>query len=312
MTSPAYMSSALRPDNRALYSWPTRFYSPSQAIDNLPTRRLSYLDSAQIEGPLSPPHRPPLLEHQLTSPLRTQMNYPLGAMATSDILPITGIPINTLNAPVVERPPPPLDKARLEREALFANYSLSFQRILFYFTRYPAIVMIFVASWVLWGRGLGEGKPQNETVAYSVGFATGITAILANVVLTLNHHYKYKKARYLSNLYHIAAVLSFCGATVSLIFSAIVFSTVKNIKIFPACRFSKYNDLSDHQAVCLNTTDRRNYLGVLIGVCSLMIIITFFQMLYGVIGQSQMRAKLRRARNRATQQQGHQNQAFHY
>ncbi|PAV68518.1 hypothetical protein WR25_02971 isoform F [Diploscapter pachys] len=197
MTSPAYMSSALRPDNRALYSWPTRFYSPSQAIDNLPTRRLSYLDSAQIEGPLSPPHRPPLLEHQLTSPLRTQMNYPLGAMATSDILPITGIPINTLNAPVVERPPPPLDKARLEREALFANYSLSFQRILFYFTRYPAIVMIFVASWVLWGRGLGEGKPQNETVAYSVGFATGITAILANVVLTLNHHYKYKKARYL-------------------------------------------------------------------------------------------------------------------
>lgn len=43
---------ALRPDNRAIYSWPTRFYSPSQAIDNLPTRRLSYLDSAQIEGPL--------------------------------------------------------------------------------------------------------------------------------------------------------------------------------------------------------------------------------------------------------------------
>ena len=34
-------------------------------------------------------------------------------------------------------------------------------------------------------------------VAYSVGFATGLTAILANVVLTLNHHYKYKKARHL-------------------------------------------------------------------------------------------------------------------
>ena len=28
-------------------------------------------------------------------------------------------------------------KAKLEREALFANHSLSFQRILFYFTRYP-------------------------------------------------------------------------------------------------------------------------------------------------------------------------------
>lgn len=40
-------------------------------------------------------------------------------------------------------------------------------------------------------------------VAYSVGFATGLTAILANVVLTLNHHYKYKRARHLVVIYFL-------------------------------------------------------------------------------------------------------------
>lgn len=105
----------------------------------------------------------------------------------------------------------PETTADVDRLALYNNSSLGYQRLCFLLSRYPAIAMTIIATWMLWGRGLGlSSVKSNENVCYIVSFVAGAFILSSQVVLTTAHGNSYKKEKILVSFFLILGDLGNC------------------------------------------------------------------------------------------------------
>ncbi|CAL2039915.1 unnamed protein product [Caenorhabditis brenneri] len=189
----------------------------------------------------------------------------------------------------------PETPADVDRLALFNNSSLGYQRLCFFLSRYPAIAMTIIATWMLWGRGLGlNSVNSNENVCYIVSFAAGVFILSSQVVLTTAHGNSYKKEKKLSNLYHFSNTIGVLISITVIVFAAISFQNAKGTDHKKdTCKWMSlaYNLGSLPDYYCFTPNERIVFLSILTGAAGLVIILSLFSGVYGCVGQSLMKKK---------------------
>uniref|UniRef100_A0A8R1DWX5 Uncharacterized protein n=1 Tax=Caenorhabditis japonica TaxID=281687 RepID=A0A8R1DWX5_CAEJA len=180
----------------------------------------------------------------------------------------------------------------VDRLALFNNASLGYQRFCYLLSRYPAIAMTIIATWMLWGRGLGLARSTNENVCYIVSFVGGVFILSSQVILSMTHGNSYKREKILANLYHFANTIGTLIAITAIVFAAISYQNVRKIDYAKeTCTWQNPELKSVPGLYCFTPNERLTFLSILIGASGLVIMLTLFSGLYGCIGQSLMKKK---------------------
>ncbi|CCD62219.1 MARVEL domain-containing protein [Caenorhabditis elegans] len=189
----------------------------------------------------------------------------------------------------------PETTADVDRLALYNNSSLGYQRLCFLLSRYPAIAMTIIATWMLWGRGLGlSSVKSNENVCYIVSFVAGAFILSSQVVLTTAHGNSYKKEKILANLYHFSNTVAILISITVIVFAAISFQDVNKVnhKTDTCTWMSAPLNLGGiPEFYCFTPQERQTFLSILIGASGLVIILYIFSGIYGCVGQSLMKKK---------------------
>uniref|UniRef100_A0A1I7URE2 MARVEL domain-containing protein n=1 Tax=Caenorhabditis tropicalis TaxID=1561998 RepID=A0A1I7URE2_9PELO len=207
----------------------------------------------------------------------------------------------------------PETPADVDRLALFNNSSLGYQRLCYCLSKYPAIAMTIIATWMLWGRGLGlKSVNSNENVCYIVSFAAGVFVLSSQVVLTTAHGNSYKKEKILSNLYHFSNIIGILFSITVIVFAGISFQNVKGLNYaLDQCTWADPTLGSVLGFYCINPNERTIFLSILTGASGLIIILYIFSGIYGCVGHSLMEKK-RQDEFREYADAAHDNAAFRF
>ncbi|CAI2351786.1 unnamed protein product [Caenorhabditis sp. 36 PRJEB53466] len=216
---------------------------------------------------------------------------------------------NELNDPASIVAETPEDVDRL---ALFNNSSLGYQRVCFLLSRYPAVAMTIIGTWMLWGRGLGlSSKQSNENVCYIVSFVAGVYILVSQLLLSTGHGNSYKKEKILSNLYHFSNTIGLLISITVIVFASISFQHVKRVNHnIDTCTWQKPELGGNVAFYCFTPNERMIFLSILIGAAGLVCILYFFSGIYGCIGQSLMKKK--REDEYRQYAQAHDNASFRF
>ncbi|KAF1757115.1 hypothetical protein GCK72_013570 [Caenorhabditis remanei] len=192
------------------------------------------------------------------------------------------------NNPIIPETP-----ADVDRLALFNNTSLGYQRLCYFFSRYPAIAMTIISTWMLWGRGLGlNSVNSNENVCYIVSFVAGVFILSSQVVLTTAHGNSYKKQSILSNLYHLSNTIGVLISITVIVFAAISYQNVNSVNHdTDQCTWMDPSLGGLLEYYCFTPDERIAFLSILCGAAGLIIIVFTFSGIYGCVGQSLMKKK---------------------
>lgn len=212
----------------------------------------------------------------------------IGLQPPRMITPTTALQAETPKSQIVPETP-----ADVDRLALYNNSSLGYQRMCYLLSRYPAIAMTIIATWMLWGRGLGLSSiKSNENVCYIVSFAAGVFILSSQVVLAMGHGNSYKKEKILSNLYHFSNTIGVLIAITAIVFAAISYQNVQKVnQITDTCTWSDPSLGGILRFYCITPAERMVFLSILIGASGLIIILYLFSGIYGCVGQSLMKKK---------------------
>ncbi|CAI5447839.1 unnamed protein product [Caenorhabditis angaria] len=289
------------------------YNSPTYVVDHLQTRRLSEIDK--------PYYMPTLLstsetERFSTAPIRLRQQFqetefshaspqnldqnirisrfPATSQAiglnTDKIVHITPLEI----APVEPEKNPAAESMQdVNLLALYNNSSLAYQRVCYLLSRYPAVALCLIATWMLWGRGLGLNTvQQNENIAYIVSLAAGIFILSSQILLSFSHHGSYSTAKVLANFYHFSNLIGLLLSAAIIVFSAISFQNVKNVDTtLQYCKQLDPTYMNNNIGSCISPSDRLIFLSILIGSSASIILLYVFSGIYGCIGQVQMKEK---------------------
>ncbi|CAB3405705.1 unnamed protein product [Caenorhabditis bovis] len=283
--------------------------SPSYIVDHLNTRRLTEIDpylslrSPRLDYSAMPSHvtynSVPLRIRTAFSPTKSgrdfASNYPVTAQICGLTPPRIADPAEiqeelTTNS---ESDDSPKSNHDVDRLALFNNSSLSYQRICFLISRYPAVALCLVSMWMMWGRGLElNSVNKNEHIAHILAFTTSVFVLSCQVLLSASHHNSYKTAKLLSNFYHFANITTIMISITAIVFSAISFSNVKSVnREKDICRQMDINYTGNPDGECFSPYERTVFLSIIIGSASLIIVLFVFSIGYGVVGQALMKNK---------------------
>ncbi|CAP37072.1 Protein CBG19910 [Caenorhabditis briggsae] len=219
--------------------------------------------------------------------------------ATAEVIGLQPPRMMTPNAPFEAESPKshhpivPETPADVDRLALYNNSSLGYQRLCYFLSRYPAIAMTIISTWMLWGRGLGlTSVKSNENVCYIVSFAAGVFILSSQVLLSTTHGNSYKKEKILSNLYHLSNTIGVLICITVIVFAAISYQNVQNLNyLLDTCTWSDSSLGGITRFYCFTPNERIVFLSILIGASGLIIILYLLSGVYGCVGASLMKKK---------------------
>ncbi|CAJ0928622.1 unnamed protein product, partial [Mesorhabditis belari] len=191
---------------------------------------------------------------------------------------------------------PLINEATLFRMALFRNPALGFQRCAFIIQKVPALVLMFVSSWVLWGRGMEQKRFGNESSGSIIAFVTGVFILGTILFGSLDHNNSYFRAKIMTNLRHIFVLIGGCASMIVLILAVSTIHPLNQEK-----KKTNPANYTTFMADGFNYQERINNQAVLIGASAFIIFLSVIALVLGIIGLMQMKNKLnaekRRRRN---------------
>ncbi|CAJ0579833.1 unnamed protein product, partial [Mesorhabditis spiculigera] len=202
---------------------------------------------------------------------------------------------------------PILNDETLYRLALFRNPALGLQRCAFVLQKFPALVMMFVSAWVLWGRGFEQKRISNEGSASMFSFVTGAFVLASILFGSADHNNSYTRAKIMTNIRHILALVGGLASIAALILSASSIHPLDNEKnAQPTGAPSNVTDPA------FDYRDRINNQAVLVGATALVILLSVIALVLGIIGLTQMEKRLKEEKRRRRNVVSYDNPAISY
>ncbi|KAJ1356743.1 hypothetical protein KIN20_014496 [Parelaphostrongylus tenuis] len=198
------------------------------------------------------------------------------------------------------------NKRAMNARALCSNPSLGYQRIMFIFAKYPALVIAIVALWNIEGHGKDMTKSTTEKCAFYSSLLTAAIVLVSQIILHTNHHYSYKKARIMSYLYHFVMVIAFCSAVTSTVFAVINFSDIRQRTDMDESVYANNN------GSYYTNQERAVHQAILAGGSGMTILLALASFIYGGIGLNLMKRRLVDEYEKEVRLSAYENQAFQY
>ncbi|CAJ0603966.1 unnamed protein product [Cylicocyclus nassatus] len=169
-----------------------------------------------------------------------------------------------------------------DARVIISNPQLGYQRMLFIFAKYPALITAMVALWCITGRGQGMKKTKTENAAYYISLIMAIFVLISQLPASIQHHYSLKKVKILSYFCHGSMVFTSLLALLVILFASLNFTEYTGKEGKMTC---KYTDQ------CYTYTERVAYLGTLVGCSVVIISFAIDTFVYGGFGLSHLRRR---------------------
>jgi purine-cytosine permease-like protein len=165
---------------------------------------------------------------------------------------------------------------------LFNNQHIGIHRFAFLLTRYPAIIIILLSSWYLFGRGSDSTNLMTSENNMSIAsLVAGILTALGTVVGGQNHNNSPKDAQTKSLVRVGSSVVNIVVILTAAAFAAVALGDLREQKetTLPTC----------YPVECLSLNERISSSGVILGLSILIVALSVFVLLYGIFAVLRLR-----------------------